>query len=93
MKRACLLSITVIASLVVGGLGSGCVVSDSTDIKTSGIWARYTVEHNAHDSVTVRGELRVSSSVGNIVDLTAGEHLEVNGTNMTEWVEPFTEYH
>jgi len=69
------------------------VVSDSTDIKTSGIWARYTVEHNAHDSVTVRGELRVSSSVGNIVDLTAGEHLEVNGTNMTEWVEPITEYH
>jgi len=80
-------------SLAIAGLVTTCVITDSTNVKTSGIWARYTVEHDAHDTVTVRGVLRVGGSTGTIVDLTAGEHLEVNGTNMTEWVEPITNYH
>lgn len=93
MKRAYVLGITVLVCLSATGLSAGCVITDSTNVKTSGIWVRYTVEHDAHDSVTVRGVLRVGGSTGTIVDLTAGEHLEVNGHNMTEWVEPITNYH
>lgn len=93
MIRAYGLGTTVLVCLLAVGLSTGCTVSDSTDIKTSGIWAHYTVEHDAANSVTVWGTLRVGGSLGNIVDLTAGEHLEVNGTSMTEWVEPFTNYH
>lgn len=93
MKRAYVMGTTVFVCLAVAGLVAACVVTDSTNIKTSGIWAHYTVEHDANDTVTVRGVLRVGGSTGTIVDLTAGEHLEVNDTNMTEWVEPITNYH
>ncbi len=93
MKRAYLLGTTVLVCLAATGLSTGCVVTESTNIKTSGIWAHFTVEHDAHDSILVRGVLRVGGSTGTIVDLSAGEHLEVNGANMTEWVEPITNFH
>jgi hypothetical protein len=93
MKRATYLGTTVLVCLAASGLGTGCVVTESTNIKTSGIWAHFTVEHDAHDSIIVRGVLRVGGSTGTIVDLSAGEHLEVNDTSMTEWVEPITNYH
>ncbi len=92
MKRTYVLGITVLLCLGNAGL-TGCSVTESTNIKTSGIWAHYTVEHGVNDSVTVRGVLRVGGSTGTIIDLYAGEHLEVNGTNMGEWVEPITNFH
>jgi hypothetical protein len=93
MKRAYVLGTIALVCLATAGLVAACSTTESTNIKTSGIWVRYTVEHDAHDSVTVWGVLRVGGSTGTIIDLFAGEHLEVNGTNMTEWVEPITNYH
>jgi hypothetical protein len=75
------------------GLASGCTIVDSTDVKTSGIWAHFVVEQSGDDTVWARGVLRVGGATGTIVDLSADEHLEVNGVRMTEWVEPITGYH
>ena len=92
MKRAHLLGIaTIISAIGLAGV-TGCSVTDSTNIKTSGIWARYDVDHDIDDRVTVRGVLRVGGSTGTIINLTMGEHLEVNGVEMTEYVEPITNY-
>ncbi|MFH2006568.1 MAG: hypothetical protein ABI333_08290 [bacterium] len=93
MKRAYCLGLTVFVCLSAAGLVAGCSVTESTNVETSGIWARYVVEHDAQDRVTAWGTLRVGGPLGTIVDLVAGEHLEVNGTEMTEWYEPITDYH
>jgi hypothetical protein len=72
MKRAYVLGTTLGVCLAVAGLVAHCSIVDSTNVRTAGIWAHYTVEHDAFDSVTVRGVLRVGGSTGTIVDLTAG---------------------
>ena len=93
MKRAYVTGTSVLVCLAIAGLVAACSITDSTNIKTSGVWAHYTVEHDSDDSVTVRGVLRVGGSTGTIIDLTAGEHLEVNSINMTEYLEPITNFH
>ena len=89
LVTALALALVVAASFVV----RGCSVTESTNIKTSGIWADYLVSQDETDPVWARGTLRVGGSTGTIVDLVGGEYLEVNGTRMTEWVEPITNYH
>ncbi|MFH2005501.1 MAG: hypothetical protein ABI333_02830 [bacterium] len=90
MKRSYLfVSICFVAML---GL-MGCSVTESTNVKTSGIYAIFTVYHRADGTVSVRGTLRVGGSTGTIVDLASGEHLEVNGQVMSEFVDPITDYH
>jgi len=69
-----------------------CSVTESTNIKTSGIWTHYVIE-NHEGVIRAYAVLRVGGSTGTIVDLTAGERLEVNGQRLTEWVEPITGYH
>jgi hypothetical protein len=69
-----------------------CSVTESTNIKTGGIWARYVIE-NDQGVIRAYAVLRVGGPLGTIVDLSGGEHLEVNGLRLTEWVEPVTGYH
>ncbi|MCD6498630.1 MAG: hypothetical protein J7M25_10075 [Deltaproteobacteria bacterium] len=73
--------------------GAGCSTTDSTNVKTSGIWAHYVVRDNGDGSVDVRAVLRVGGSTGTVVDLTNGEHMEVNGVTLTEFYDPITNLH
>lgn len=68
-----------------------CSVTESTNIKTGGIWARYVIE-NDRGVIRAYAVLRVGGPLGTIVDLSGGEYLEVNGLRLTEWVEPVTGY-
>lgn len=89
LATAIVLALVLAASVIV----RGCSVTESTNIKTSGIWADYLVNQDEDDPVWARATLRVGGSTGTIVDLAGGEYLDVNGTRMTEWVEPITNYH
>jgi len=71
---------------------SACSVTESTNVKTSGIWTHYVIE-NAAGVIRAYAVLRVGGGTGTIVDLSGGEHVEVNGIRLTEWVEPVTGYH
>lgn len=71
----------------------GCSVTESENVKTSGIWAHYVIEENEVGSLTAWAVLRVGGSTGTIIDLSGGEHMECNGDIMNEWIEPITNYH
>lgn len=57
----------------------GCKSTDSTNVKTSGIWVFYTAEQTADGQVTVEGSFWVDGPFGTSVRLADGEHIEVNG--------------
>ncbi len=71
---------------------SSCSVTESTNVKTSGIWTHYVIE-NAGGVIRAYAVLRVGGSTGTILDLSGGEHVRVNSIRLTEWVEPITGYH
>lgn len=71
---------------------SACSVTESTNVKTSGIWTHYIIE-NASGVIRAYAVLRVGGSTGTILDLSSGEHVRVNNIRLTEWVEPVTGYH
>ncbi len=70
-----------------------CSVTDSENVKTSGIWANYRIEMNEAGDVYAYAVLRVGGATGTIVDLSGGEHMECNDVTLTEYVEPITNYH
>lgn len=74
------------------GLVASCSTTDSENVKTSGIWARFAVDHHPNGDVICWGVLKVGGSTGTMIDLTGGEHLECNGVRMSEYVEPITDY-
>jgi hypothetical protein len=67
-----------LALVLVVGLGA-CTYTDSTNVKTGGIWAYYTAEQTDDGQVTVSGSFNVGGPFGTIVTLADGEHIEVNG--------------
>jgi hypothetical protein len=69
-----------------------CSVTESTNIKTGGLWANYSIENN-QGTIRASAVLRVGGPLGTIVDLSGGERIVVNGVRLTEWVEPVTGYH
>ncbi|MBU1068627.1 hypothetical protein KJ975_03570 [Myxococcota bacterium] len=69
-----------------------CSVTESTNIKTSGIWTHFVIENN-QGVIRAYAVLRVGGATGTIVDLSGGEFIEVNGARLNEWVEPVTGYH
>jgi hypothetical protein len=92
MKRA--LAILWIVVLGAGlSLTGGCAVVESQDVKTSGMWAHFIIEHYPDDSVVAWAVLRVGGQSGTIIDLMGGDYLECNGTRMTEYVEAITNFH
>ncbi|MBN2725091.1 MAG: hypothetical protein JXR95_13575 [Deltaproteobacteria bacterium] len=70
-----------------------CSVTDSENIKTSGIWAHYVIEEDESGTVTALAALRVGGSTGTVVDLTGGEYIECNDSYMEEYVELITNMH
>lgn len=83
---------TVAVSLFALSMVAGCSTTSSENVKTSGIWAHFSVDHYPDGEVICWGVLRVGGSTGTMIDLTGGEHLECNGSTMSEYVEPITEY-
>jgi hypothetical protein len=65
--------------LVAGTCVCGCKSTDSTDVKTSEIWAFYTAEQTADGQVTVDGTFKEGGVLGTPIRLVEGEHIEVNG--------------
>ncbi len=78
-----------LAALAVGG----CTLVNSEDIKTSGIWAYFALDHHADDRAVAWSVLRVGGALGTIVTMSGGEHLDCNDTRLREYVEPITSYH
>lgn len=92
MKRA--LVIVWMLILTAGlSLSGGCAVVESEDVKTSGMWAHFVIDHYPDDKVEAWGVLRVGGQTGTIIDLVGDDYLECNGTRMTEYVEPITNFH
>ena len=92
MKRA--LTILWIVILAAGlSLSGGCAVVESEDVKTSGMWAHFVIDHHPDDTVEAWGVLRVGGQTGTIINLVGDDYLECNGTRMTEYVEPITNFH
>lgn len=74
-------------------LTGGCAVAESSDVKTSGMWAHFVIDHHPDDTVVAWAVLRVGGQTGTIIDLVSGDYLECNGTRMTEYVEAITNFH
>ncbi|HOX44085.1 MAG TPA: hypothetical protein PK668_10835 [Myxococcota bacterium] len=74
-------------------LAGGCTLVDSQDIKTSGIWAYFGLDHHPDDTVVAWAEMRVGGSLGTVVTMSGGESIECNGTRLREYEEPITNYH
>ncbi len=72
---------------------SGCTVTESENVKTSGMWAHFVIDHHPDDLVVAWAALRVGGQLGTIIDLTGGDSMECNGTHMTEYVEVLTNMH
>ncbi len=71
-----------------------CETTESTNVKTSGIWARLLVKPGPEPGqVVCLAILRVGGSLGTVVDLTDGEYLSCNGMPMTEYYDPITNLH
>ena len=92
MKRA--LSILWIVILAAGlSLTGGCAVVESEDVRTSGMWAHFVIDHHPDNVVVAWAVLRVGGQAGTIIDLVGDDYLECNGTRMTEYVEVITNFH
>jgi hypothetical protein len=74
-------------------LSGGCAVVESEDVKTSGMWAHFVIDHHPDDQVVAWAVLRVGGQTGTIIDMVGDDYLEVNGTRMTEYVEVITNFH
>jgi hypothetical protein len=80
--------------LAVGlSLTGGCAVVESEDVKTSGMWAHFVIDHHPDDKVVAWAVLRVGGQTGTIIDMVGDDYLECNGTRMTEYVEVITNFH
>ena len=90
MKNMSVIIISLILSLFAV---SSCSTTESSNIKTSGIWAHYVIDEYSDGETIAWGVLRVGGATGTIIDLVGGEYLECNGTRMTEYVEPLTNFH
>lgn len=92
MKRA--LTILWMVFLAAGlSFSGGCAVVESQDVKTSGMWAHFVIDHHPDDTVVAWAVLRVGGQAGTIIDLVGGDYMECNGTRMTEYVEAITNFH
>lgn len=92
MKKA--LAILWMVTLAAGlSLSGGCAVVESEDVKTSGMWAHFVIDHHPDDSVVAWAVLRVGGQTGTIIDLVGDDYMECNGTRMTEYVEAITNFH
>ncbi len=84
-------------AIVVAALGlwlvAGCETTDSENVKTSGIWAKFQVDDNGDGTVTAWALLRVGGPTGTVVDLSGGEHVQCNGAALTEYFDPITNLH
>jgi hypothetical protein len=74
-------------------LYGGCAVVESEDVKTSGMWAHFVIDHHPDDEVIAWAVLRVGGQTGTIIDMVGDDYLECNGTRMIEYVEPITNFH
>ncbi len=73
---------------------AACDTTESTNVKTSGIWAQFLVEPGPEPGqVACLAVLRVGGSLGTVVDLANGEHLSCNGVEMVEYYDPITNLH
>jgi hypothetical protein len=86
------LALFVATAAVLVPLAVGCSTTESENVKTSGIWARFEVDHYWDGEVICWGVLRVGGQSGTMVDLSGGEFLDCNGVLMDEYVEPVTDY-
>lgn len=68
--------------LCVVPLVTGCDTTDSGDIRTSGLFVIYHVEQDG-DRASLRAEFRVDNFLGNLVRLSDGDEVSVNGTILT----------
>jgi hypothetical protein len=92
MKRA--LTILWIVVLAAGlSLTGGCAVVESQDVKTSGMWAHFVIDHHPDDDVVAWAVLRVGGQAGTIIDLVGDDYMECNGVRMTGYVEVVTNFH
>lgn len=58
---------------------TGCATTASNDLRTTGIYAVYTLEQNGPGAdFTARAQFRASASNGNLVELSEGESVYVN---------------
>ena len=92
MKR--ILAIVWMVILVAGlSLSGGCAVVESEDVKTSGMWAHFVIDHHPDDKVVAWAVMRVGGQTGTIIDMVGSDYLECNGVRMTEYVEAITNFH
>lgn len=74
-------------------LASGCVVTESENVETSGMWAHFVIDHHPDDTVEAWAVLRVGGQLGTIIDLVGADQMQCNGTRMIEYIEPVTNMH
>jgi hypothetical protein len=74
-------------------LTGGCAVVESEDVRTSGMWAHFVIDHHPDNRVVAWAVLRVGGQTGTIIDMVGDDYLECNGIRMTEYVEVITNFH
>lgn len=85
--------INFLAVVLVSILGTtACSTTESENVKTSGIWARFTVEHHPDGDVVCWAVLRVGGGTGTVIELSGGEHIRCNDIQMSEYFEPVTNF-
>jgi hypothetical protein len=71
----------------------GCSVTESENIKTSGVWVHYKIEQRVDGEIYAWAVLKVGGSTGTIISMSGGEHMECNDITLPEYFDPITNYH
>lgn len=66
-------------SLLILVAASACTYTDSENVKSSGIYAHYSVVHEVDDRVKIAARYTVGGPLGTVVVLSGEDHLEVDG--------------
>jgi hypothetical protein len=85
----------IIAALFVSVvfIAQGCAVTESENVKTSGIWAHYVIDHHPDERVVAWAVFRVGQAGGTIINLVGDDSIEVNGEPLTEFMDAVTGFH
>ena len=92
MRRPLSTVVTLLLSLTVVPYLPACSETDSTNVKTSGLWAHLTIVQSGDGDVSAEAAVRVGGSTGTELNMVSGEHLEVNGATMTGYQNIFNQH-
>jgi hypothetical protein len=82
MKNGKYAGFFVITALVMI-LAFSCAITDSGNVKTSGIWVSYTVRHKSDTNIEVIAVFRVGGPLGTLLEMSDGEYISCNGVALS----------